>query len=142
MPRFPNVPTAIEKEIDTLIESEGPAGFAVQLEQAWELLPEPRLEWDYYPQVLSQAGCSAGVKRGDWDLAERWLARGRAAHAATGDHDDVSDIPMDGWEARIKVARGDSDAFDYCQGLLAKHGPRFFSGPKDAAILALLQSHS
>lgn len=138
MPRLPELPAEVADRIEKLLEDELPQGFAAQLEEAWDLLPEPHLEWNYWPQSIASGACDYAVEVQDWALAERWLARGRDAYAVVGTDDPIGDVPMDHWEARIRVGRGDADAAEYCRGLLAKHGPNFFQGPGDRAILTLL----
>jgi len=136
--RLPDLPAELDNQIEKHLEYELPQGLAAQLEEAWEMLPEPRLEWNYWPQSIAKSACDYAVEIQDWALAERWLARGRDAYAVVSTGDPMGDAPMDHWEARIRVARGDADAAEYCRGLLAKHGPNFFKGPDDQAVRSLL----
>lgn len=140
MTRLPELPADLAARIEKHLEDELPQGYDVQLEEAWAMLPQPPTRWNYWPQSLAKDGCEYAVETSDWELAERWLERGRQAYAATGDAEEWGDAPMDHWEARIKVARGDADARAYCERLLAQYGPRFFSGELDADVRALLGS--
>lgn len=82
MGRRPDVPAEVRGRIDGLVEQAdahldaGDLRASVDLaEQAWELLPEPKASWDYYPQTLAVGLVEDYVTLGDLDAATRWIDR-------------------------------------------------------------------
>lgn len=49
-------------------------------DEIWDALPEPKLGWDYYPEVLSQQMCDVAIEAGRLDAAAVWLERTEQAY--------------------------------------------------------------
>ncbi|MFS4439329.1 hypothetical protein ACMA5I_14040 [Paracoccaceae bacterium GXU_MW_L88] len=49
------------------------AGMEAHMQEAWDLIPEPKKNWDYYPQSLSVAFVSLHTRLGDPAKAKQWI---------------------------------------------------------------------
>ncbi|PID37370.1 MAG: hypothetical protein CR993_00740 [Rhodobacterales bacterium] len=80
--RKPDVPQALADELDDLLGRAGEAdragdgALSMQLmEQAWSLLPEPKTEWNYFPQIIARSTVEAIPEIGQCDGLDPWLER-------------------------------------------------------------------
>lgn len=80
MTRKPEIEKDVKSQIDNLLDlsakkfKDDNLAESVQLGlQAWELIPEPKEAWDYYPQSLSAGFVQDYVDLGDKDNALKWI---------------------------------------------------------------------
>lgn len=80
MNRKPEIEGPLRKKIDALLARAGEqfqsGDFAASLEtalQTWELIPEPKAHWDYYPQSLSVGFVQDYTEFGDVAATKRWI---------------------------------------------------------------------
>jgi hypothetical protein len=78
--RKPEIPTDTRFHIDKLLEQSGQQFSSGDLQaslrtalQAWELIPEPKEKWDYYPQSLSSGFVIDFADLGDKESCLRWI---------------------------------------------------------------------
>ncbi|QYA08732.1 hypothetical protein [Agrobacterium larrymoorei] len=76
----PEIEKDVKVQIDQLLELSAEKFKAGDLEgsvevglQAWELIPQPKEKWDYYPQSLSAGFVQDYVDLGDKDNASKWI---------------------------------------------------------------------
>ncbi len=74
------LPSAISGKVDLLLkearvrhQSGDVAGAIVSALSAWELLPEPRLDWDFYPQIMTRGLVGFYVEVNDQTNARKWI---------------------------------------------------------------------
>ncbi|TRY20200.1 hypothetical protein FOJ82_04890 [Tessaracoccus rhinocerotis] len=95
-------------------------------EEIWDALPEPKLGWDYYPEILSQKMCDAAIEAGQLDRAAVWLERTTEAYGA----DNASAAPIIGFKkAKLYYRSGQLDlAYAYFDANYTADGKRRFKG--------------
>lgn len=91
MIRRPQIQSAIRDEIDDILNRSGEYFRAGDLTgalelalKAWNLIPDPKHEWDYYPQSLSVSFVADYTDIGDVEAVKRWI---KEAYLAYGDPD-------------------------------------------------------
>lgn len=109
----------------------------VAMDQAWAALPEPKLQWDFYPQVLSRTFADQLARAGRGEDAVRWLRVTRQAYDAP----EVGDqVPIDLIDARIRLGLGRrEEAVRILAGILDAYGRRPFTGD-NADLLPIAES--
>ena len=128
-----NVPTTIETQIKTLLEVATTNWELCDFQKvesyllkAWSLLPEPRLSWDYHPQILSRRLMNCYVQLHDSANAQKWMKTIREAYDAPHLGDDPS---VDFWEAQMNFELGAQEkAFEAFHCLYKKFKKRAFKG--------------
>lgn len=85
MTQRPELPADIRAEVDSLLQRAGDslrAGDRVSAEgpmlEAWDKLPEPKLGWNFYSDILPRGFFELYRDSGQFDKAERWLETLRA----------------------------------------------------------------
>jgi tetratricopeptide (TPR) repeat protein len=80
MQRKPQLPDHIRTEVDRLLDESANLFKADRLaealdlaHQAWDLIPEPKASWDYYPQSLAVAFVEDYTDQGRIDDAKKWI---------------------------------------------------------------------
>ena len=80
MQRRPQIPDAVRLRIDGLLErsagffKQGQLDEALRLaHEAWDLIPEPKATWDYYPQSLAVAFVEDYADQEDLEKAKKWI---------------------------------------------------------------------
>jgi hypothetical protein len=75
------LPVVISDEMDALLTKAGESTRAGRLDEgialalkAWNLMPEPVKQWDFYPQVNSRNMVEDYVAAGDTANAKKWIA--------------------------------------------------------------------
>lgn len=91
MIRRPQIQSAVRDEIDDILNRSGEYFRAGDLTgalelalKAWNLIPDPKHEWDYYPQSLSVSFVADYTDIGDVEAVKRWI---NEAYLAYGDPD-------------------------------------------------------
>lgn len=81
MNRRPEVSADIKEQIEDLRAQAREAyrdgkrsSFAKSMEQAWALLPDPKAEWDYYPETITRSLVRIYLEMGDVSALKRWIA--------------------------------------------------------------------
>ena len=139
---YKTLPEPVSHSIDQLMESgrtAWQAGDLVTAEAdflaAWKSLPEPKNQWDYYPQSLSRGLVLFYQKRGDFDQALTWLETMRAVYG----QDPVSERLVEMMAGAVYFEKGDLDtAFAFFKVLYEKDGKRAFED-SDKRYLRLVQ---
>lgn len=80
MDRKPQIEKALASKIDEILKESGKkyqsgnkeASLNLALE-AWDLIPEPKGRWDYYPQSLSSGFVQDYVDLADMASAKKWI---------------------------------------------------------------------
>ena len=80
MPKRPDVPPAVQEALDALLRQAGEATRSNELptsyslgQQAWDTLPEPKTDWDFYPQIIARNMLDKAVALRDRRRVEQWL---------------------------------------------------------------------
>lgn len=78
--RKPEIPAEIRFEIDKLLEQSAQEFSSGELQTslrtallAWELIPDPKQKWDYYPQSLSSGFVIDFADLGDKESCDKWI---------------------------------------------------------------------
>jgi hypothetical protein len=110
---------------------------ALRLE-AWALIPEPKLQWDYYPQQIARNVVTRYRDMGEFDLAKQWLDTMRAAYAPAN---EASDDSIGFLEGTVLFEAGEHDAaFERFDKLYRKYKNKFFQGADNKKYLDFLLS--
>lgn len=128
-----NVPPSVESQLKNLMDTATScmeccdfAKAETYLLKAWSVLPEPRLSWDYHPQILSRRLMNCYVQLHDLENAHKWMHMIREAYEAPHIGDDPS---VDFWEAQMNFELGSQDeAFEAFHCLYKKFKKRAFKG--------------
>ncbi len=98
MTHRPQIPEATRNEIDTLLSQSGEKFQAGDLEaalelahRAWDLIPEPKASWDYYPQSLAAGFVEDYADMGDADATRKWIA---TTHEVYDDQDRTNNYAL------------------------------------------------
>ncbi|MBK0023979.1 hypothetical protein IAE29_23340 [Ochrobactrum sp. S46] len=136
--RKPEIPTDIRVHIDKLLEQSGQQFSSGDLQaslrtalQAWELIPEPKEKWDYYPQSLSSGFVIDFADLGDKESCLRWIE----TMALVFDDPNREDhqVLMQEGEAMYKLDDTDR-AFLAFARIEEIYGRKGFSGPQKAYL--------
>lgn len=76
----------VSKELDEVLQSLGEqafecedaadiAGALAKMNEAWDLLPEPKLSWDYFGQSYSRQAAEYALACQEWEQARVWVDR-------------------------------------------------------------------
>lgn len=89
MNQRPEIPKELDKVLYAKLDSaedlaaDGDFTGALALgDEVWEGLPEPKLGWDYYPEILSQNMCDWAIEAGRLAEAATWLERTEKAYSS------------------------------------------------------------
>lgn len=127
----PTVDPALEKRLDALMEEAfdardggDPAAAVMKWEEAWALLPEPKLTWDYYPQGICLDVTRALIELGRLSEAATWVERLDEAYSP---HSDASRMLVDFEKAKLYFRAGQPDlAHAYFDAIYRVKGQRVF----------------
>lgn len=103
----------------------------------WEVIPDPKEQWDYYPSILPRSTADRFARAGDGGHAAEWLQIAMGSEPATiGDN-----VPLDRVAARVRVAMGDRETAERIAGTLFElYGRRPFRGD-DSDLLPLVEAY-
>ncbi len=128
----PPLPKEISAQLDALAYQLGDArraGDAAQWsdlsEQAWDLLPDPKTEWDYYPQTISRNAVEISSSFGLCDQLDVRIGRFYATHFDTGRQSEYTNLIVG--HALFQCNRQE-EAVVLFRHVLANHGPQWFMG--------------
>lgn len=132
MERKKQLETNLRMQIDDLLKQSGDkfsaddlAGSLQVALKAWDLIPEPKSEWDYYPQSLSSGFIQDYVDLGDKENVAKWAAI-MAEMYDDPNHEDHLVLMTEG-EAMYKL--GDKDRAYYIFGRIHEiYGRKGFAG--------------
>lgn len=101
MNRKPEIPEPTKAKMDELIALSSEAFQAGDLMksheialQAWDLIPEPKEMWDYYPQSLSRTFVEDFIAFGDKEGVQKWVAT-MAVMFDDPNHEDLEVLSME-----------------------------------------------
>lgn len=82
MNRRPQLPDDIVDQIEKLraqaresYQAQDRKGFAAHIEQAWALIPDPKENWDYYPETLTRSLVRVYLELGNVAAVRTWIDR-------------------------------------------------------------------
>jgi hypothetical protein len=91
---------------------------------AWALIPDPKAEWDFYPQSLSRGLVEHFMSMGQHDKAKAWLITTRAMYGSS----PASDASLAMLAGRVCFEAGELDeAKRIFADLHRQHGRRPFA---------------
>lgn len=130
---MPNVSSELETKLDEIIREGAKARRAGDFEKAvsswesaWELLPDPKLSWDYYGQKLTRELANGCIESGDLAAAARWV---ELCDEAYSPHSDASRMLVDFVKAKLFHRAGQHDlAFAYFDAIYKVKGKQVFDG--------------
>lgn len=136
--RKPEIPKDIRVHIDKLLEQSGQQFSSGDLQaslrtalQAWELIPDPKENWDYYPQSLSSGFVIDFADLGDKEGCLRWIET-MALMYGDPNREDHQVLMQEG-EAMYKL--GDIDrAFRAFSRIKEIYGRKGFAGHQKAYL--------
>lgn len=126
----------VPKEIDQLLEALAyrmgdayRAGDGAQWselsEQSWDLLPNPKTEWDYHPQTISRAFVEVASAMGLCSELDVWIDRMYATHFDLERQSEYTNLIAG--HALFQCNRKD-EAIVLFKHVLTNHGPQWFMG--------------
>ncbi|NLE97993.1 MAG: hypothetical protein GX596_08400 [Propionibacterium sp.] len=132
----PRLDSSMEAVLDQLMGDAGTAqrdgdlaACIAKLGQAWDLVPEPKLQWDYYGQILSLEASKACIEHGVLAEAAVWVERLDDAYAP---HSEASRPMVDFVKAKLYYRAGERDlAHAYFDAIYKVSGKRAFRGEPD-----------
>lgn len=132
MQRKPELQRVVSEKIDALLRSAGESARAGDLKEsleqemlAWDLIPEPKAEWDFYPQSICTNILDDYVAMGDVQNSKKWIARMYEVYDDPK-HEDHYVLMTEG-SALIKLGL-EEDAFAIFDLIYRKFGRRGFEG--------------
>ncbi|WP_221149770.1 tol-pal system YbgF family protein [Rhizobium sp. NZLR8] len=136
--RKPEIPTEIRAHIDKVLEQSGQQFSSGDLQaslrtalQAWELIPEPKEKWDYYPQSLSSGFVIDFADLGDKESCLQWIET-MAVMYDDPNREDHQVLMQEG-EAMFKL--GDTEkAFRAFSRIEEIYGRKGFAGDQKAYL--------
>lgn len=136
--RKPEIPTDTRVLIDKFLEQSAQQFSSGDLQasvhtalKAWELIPEPKEKWDYYPQSLSSGFVIDFADLGDNENCLRWIET-MALMYDDPNHEDHQVLMQEG-EAMYKI--GDTDrAFRAFSRIEEIYGRKGFAGHQKAYL--------
>ncbi len=132
MERKPQLPQSLQDEINAVLDRSGEAYRAGNLrrsleiaEEAWNIIPSPPYDWDYFAQSLSADFVREYAELKDVAEVERWIPHMYAAY----DDPDKTDhyTLMTEAEARLQIGQEDR-ALSLLHRLYDLYGPEGFRG--------------
>lgn len=138
MNRKKQIDPAIRKQIDELLEASGKKFSSGDLQgsldialQAWDLIPEPKADWDYYPQSLSAGFVQDFADLGDKANVAKWSQIMAEMYGDTNHEDQL--VLMTEGEAMYKL--GDKDRAYYVFGRIHElYGRKGFAGDQSTYL--------
>jgi tetratricopeptide (TPR) repeat protein len=129
----PTVEGALEPVLDELINEGHDArdagdsdGALARWHEAWDLLPEPKLKWDYYAQTITRDLANLCLETGRLREAARWVER---LDDACSPHTQASRLAVDFVKAKLHYRAGERDlAWTYFDAAHKAGGRRPFQG--------------
>lgn len=129
----PELPKALTTEIDDLLGRSGDAdragngALSMQLvEEAWSLIPEPKTEWNFYPQTIARATVETIPEIGQCQFLDLWIER---MYQTYFDPDRAHTFTnMVAGHALFQCGR-QPEAVAAFKRVLQAGGPGFFTGP-------------
>ena len=142
MSRRPQLPEPLRTQIDSILARSGSAFQSGDLatalalaQEAWNLIPEPKSSWDYYPQSLASGFVEDYADAGDVALTKKWIA---ITHDVYDNADRTNHFPLM-LEGKVLFRLGLNDeakpVFERIYQLYGKEG---FKG-EHAAFLKLIR---
>jgi hypothetical protein len=136
--RKPEIPTEIRAHIDKVLEQSGQQFSSGDLQaslrtalQAWELIPDPKEKWDYYPQSLSSGFVIDFADLGDKESCLQWIET-MAVMYDDPNREDHQVLMQEG-EAMFKL--GDTEkAFGAFSRIEEIYGRKGFAGDQKAYL--------
>lgn len=127
----PAVDPALEERLDVLINEGFDArhagdvrGAVAKWSEAWDMLPEPKLQWDYYGQALTLDLTKACIECDDLSAAATWVERLDEAYSP---HNDTSRMLVDFEKAKLFHKAGQHDlAYAYFDAIYKVKGKKVF----------------
>ncbi len=125
---------AVAEELDALLEELGSQAFDFEdagdpvsalgkMREAWELLPEPKLSWDYFGQAFSNRAAEYALAAKDFEEAVIWIDRMNEAYEP---HNEATLVMVAALRARYLYEVGDRDGaweqFDLCYKTKGRKG--------------------
>lgn len=108
-------------------------------QEAWSLLPEPKLSWELYPQALTLSITDTSVDAGEIAEAARWLELVEQAYEP---HTEESRVLVDFVKAKLFFRAGKDDlAFAYFDAIVKAKGTQIFDG-EAPAYFEFYRSHA
>ena len=127
----PEIPEPIKTEIDEMLAvsaqhyQDGDLQEALKLAHAaWNLIPEPKKNWNYYPQTLAASFIEDYVDLGELDKVRQWIATTYEVYDDES-HKDHYTLMLEA-EALYKLEQ--DDAIDVFRRIYEIYGPRGFKG--------------
>ncbi len=128
-----NVPANIEVQIKSIFENSNELIKCCDFKKAeplllkaWSLLPEPKLSWDYHPQILAKLLMICYTQLQISGKAHDWMHIVREAYEAPHLGDDPC---VDFWEAQMSYELGlQEEAFNSFHSIYKKFKKRPFKG--------------
>lgn len=128
----PDLPKTLEAQINDLLGRSGAADRAgngqlsMQLvEDAWGLLPEPKLEWNFFPQTIARGTVETIPEIQQCQHLDLWLDRMYATHFDIDRQSEYTNLVAG--HALFQCGRTD-EARTLFRHVLTTHGPQWFSG--------------
>ena len=136
--RKDNIDPAITKEIDKILKKSAELfqqgdlrGSLAVAQEAWDLIPEPKSKWDYYPQSLSGGFVQDFADLGDKENVSKW-AQIMADMYGDPNHEDQLVLMTEG-EAMYKL--GDTDRAYYVFGRIYEiYGQKGLAGAQSTYL--------
>lgn len=133
----PTLDGELQQRVDALIKQGAEARNADNLDaaldawqEAWGLLPDPKLSWEHYGQALTLSITDTCVDAGRIPDAARWLEQLEQAYAP---HTDESRMLVDFVKAKLFFRAGKQDmAFAYFDAIAKVKGTEIFEGEAPA----------
>lgn len=106
--------------------------------EGWDAIPEPKSQWEYYPDVIPRSNADMFARAGDVDHAREWLD---VALNLKGPRQLGHDTELDRIEARVRLALGDRQAAELLAGtLLELYGRRPLTD-RNSDLLPIAQAY-
>ncbi len=128
----PELPVDLRKEIDALMMKSGEAlragDMAASLaldEQVWDMLPDPKTGWDFYPQVLTNGIIEDAFENGTCHALDTWLPR---FYAAYNDPDGTDPYTNKVAGHALYQCGRQEEGLEKFASVLRDHGPEWFTG--------------
>lgn len=132
MARLPELSADLQDKLNDLMGESGDAMRAGDgaksiddMEKAWEMLPEPKDGWDFYPQTIARGVVETLAECSRCDVMDRWLQRMYQTHFDPERSDSYTN--MVAAHALFQCDRKE-EALAIFKAVLAKDGPTAFKG--------------
>ena len=128
----PDLPEALESLLNELMRRSGEARrdgngpqSMVLMDEAWSIIPEPKTEWNFYPQRIAAGIVETVTERQACAVLDLWLERMYATHFDVEHQQPYTNL-MAG-HALFECARED-EAIALFQQVYDTHGKDYFVG--------------